>query len=68
MLNEYRCTRNSPYGYTAQGHKDLSARQGHYINATSEKEAIREMMKRFPHDMMGFTVQLWRNSNRELVS
>ncbi len=67
-MNEYRCTRNSPYGYKSGGHKDLSARQGHYVNAASEKEAIREMMRRYPHDMMGFTATLWRNSTRELVN
>lgn len=67
-MNEYRCTRNSPYGYGCPGFKDLASRQGHYINATSEKEAIQIMMKQFPNDMMGFTVTLWRNSTRELVN
>lgn len=67
-MNEYRCTRNSPYGYNTPGHKDLSSRQGHYIKAFTEKEAIREMMRRFPDDMMGFTATIWRNSTRELVN
>jgi hypothetical protein len=59
-LNEYRCTRNRPYrcpGYP--GHRDLTARQGHYVLAASPAAALSEMREDFPQDrIFGFTVDL----------
>lgn len=57
-LNEYRCTRNSPYMHECIGKRDLGARQGHYITATSETEAHLKMAEEFPSDSHGFTVHL----------
>jgi len=67
-MKEYRCTRNSPYGDRTPGYSDVRARQGHYIQAHTMAEAIHEMERRFPHDRLGFTVHLWRDEARQLVS
>jgi hypothetical protein len=42
------------------GHEDLSARQGHYIDADDEKEARTEMQRRYPEDKDGFDIQFWK--------
>lgn len=66
-MNEYRCTRNSPYGDRTPGYSDVRARQGHYIMADTEDHAIAIMRVRFPHDTLGFTATLWRDETRQLV-
>lgn len=59
-MNQYRCTRNQPYvNPKCFGHTNLEARQGFYIKAETEEEAIALMQQEFPYDDMGFTVQLW---------
>jgi hypothetical protein len=59
-LPEWRCTRRSPYHPGCAGHTDLSAREGHYIRAATAEEAKQEMRKRWPADVDGFDVQLWK--------
>ena len=68
-LNEYRCTRNKPYPPGSVGHDNTRARQGHYVTATSEEEALLAMVDKFPEDMVGvahaldaFTVTFWRRA------
>lgn len=61
-VNEYRCTRNSPYMHDCIGRDDLGARQGHYVEATSELEAMEVMAKDYPSDRHGFTAQLWKEN------
>lgn len=56
QLNEYRCTRNSPYMHKCMGHDNLSARQGHYVNCYTEEQALEIMGMDFPGDRHGFTV------------
>ncbi len=56
----YRCTRNKPYSDDVPGVFKTSARQGHYIQASSPEEAIAEMSKRFPEEKdAGFTAEEW---------
>lgn len=56
----YRCTRNSAYrGHDVLGNTDISAKQGHYVEAYNEKEAIAKMGTMFPYDKLGFTATLW---------
>lgn len=56
----FRCTRNGAYrGHDILGNTDISARQGHYIEAMNEKEAIAKMSTQFPYDKLGFTATLW---------
>lgn len=43
----YRLTRNI-YKEGTLGHSDFTARQGYYIEADSEEEAIKKMKERFP--------------------
>jgi len=61
-MNEYRCTRNSPYSNPkCFGHTDLEARQGYYFKAESEDETLVMMSKQFPGETeAGFTVHLWK--------
>lgn len=55
-VQEYRCTRNELYTHpSCPGHEDLTARQGYYIKALTEEQALRVMCKDFPHDTEGFT-------------
>lgn len=64
MQKEYRCTRNATYSHKCIGHDDLTARQGYYIKASSEEEALQKMAVRFPEEMSyGFTVQEWQGFN-----
>lgn len=59
-MNEYRCTSNAPYSNPkCFGYTDLAARQGYYIKAESEQEAIALMQQEFPDDTTGFTIELW---------
>lgn len=68
-MKEYRCTRNQPYQAVAcPGNLNVRARQGYYIRANNEREALEQMRKNFPHDWQGFTVTLWRNEHRQLVN
>ena len=62
-MNQYRCTRPDAYEEGCPGHKDLSARQGHYIDAESEEKALARMRKLFPNDSC-FDVQLWKQWRR----
>jgi hypothetical protein len=62
-LNEYRCTRSWPYRERhCIGHNDLGSRQGHYILAESEFDAILEMVRSFPGDGGDFTSDLSKSS------
>lgn len=57
---EFRCTRNALY-VTANclGSQDTSSRQGYYVCATSEREALKIMAAQFPAEVkFGFTVEL----------
>jgi hypothetical protein len=58
--NEYRCTRNAAYEPGTPGHKDPHQRQGRYIQACNETEAVHEMGKRFPNEVGNFHVELWK--------
>jgi hypothetical protein len=52
------------YSHQCIGHDDLTARQGHYIQAHSIEEAWQKMAIRFPEETeAGFTVQEWRGLN-----
>lgn len=66
-MNEYRLTRNEPYlNPKCFGHTDLEARQGYYIKASCEEEAIALMLTQFPHDTAGFTCELWEAQEPDL--
>lgn len=58
---KYRCTRNEPYqpglAYFPPAYKDLSQRQGYYIEAESKEEAIAKMQSLFFEDRFGFTAE-----------
>jgi hypothetical protein len=55
---EFRCTRRDPYASPGcSGHKNPSARQGHYLYAKTERDAVIEMRKDFPRDIDGFDVE-----------
>ncbi len=59
--NEYRCTRNQPYlNLNCFGYTDLESRQGYYIKAESEQDAIAQMAQLYPDDDAGFTAHLWK--------
>lgn len=66
-LNEYRCTRNTPYQKGSDGYADHRARQGYYILAHDAMEAEEEMSRRFPNDTAGFTVKLWKRFGSHMV-
>jgi hypothetical protein len=61
---EFRCTRDYPYSNPGcLGFRDAAVRQGHYIAATDEDDARRQMAKLFPEDGKagyGFTVEFWK--------
>jgi hypothetical protein len=63
-MKEFRCTRNAPYANPeCLGHAALRCRQGYYIQAENEHEALREMVKQFPSEqdnMHGFTAEFWK--------
>lgn len=61
-MNEYRCTRRTPYGPKTPGFKNLSARQGYYIRAETEQEALTRMREKFPNDALEFDAQLWKEN------
>lgn len=59
-MNEYRCTRRSPYNSpNCPGHKDVLARQGYYFEVETEAEALEKMNVKFPNDNGEFDIQLW---------
>lgn len=59
-MNTYLCRRHQPYqNPRCLGYTELSERQGYYIDAASEQEAIAIMGQMHPNDSAGFTVQLW---------
>lgn len=63
-MTEYRCTRNALYQHDCIGRDDVTARQGHYIHAHSEEEAMQIMADRYPDETeAGFTVQEWQSFN-----
>jgi hypothetical protein len=63
-MPEYRCTRNALYQHHCIGHDDLTARQGHYLQASCAEEAWEKMAIRFPDETeAGFTVQEWEGGN-----
>lgn len=70
-MNEYRCTRDFPYGNGTPGFKNVKARQGHYIVAKDENEALAIMVERFPLDVkLGywFTADLWKMGTQVAVA
>lgn len=61
-MNEYRCTRPDLYDSPGcTGHKNPSARQGHYVNAESLDDALAQMKKKFPSDKK-FEGELWKSN------
>lgn len=60
--------RDSPYpqacGYGPRyfGHTDLEVRQGCYIKAESEQDAIAQMAELYPDDEAEFTAHPWRGN------
>jgi hypothetical protein len=75
-MNEYRCTRNRIYESPGcPGHTQLEARQGHYIQADSEADALIAMWESFPDDvewakargMDAFTATLWKGQGSSTI-
>jgi len=68
-MHEYRMTRNWPY--IGSDIKNLSARQGYYINAINETEARKIFLDKLkkselwqPEDeLYGITCQLWKHAS-----
>ena len=70
-MNEYRCTRFRPYAAEGcLGYDDPSQRNGDYIVAADEFDALIIMSKKYDDDarwakakgVVPFTVELWRES------
>ena len=62
---EFRCTRTKLYNDpNCQGHTNLSAREGHYINANSKEEALATMAKNNPGEHE-FTADLFKTFDDE---
>jgi len=68
-MNEYRCTRFRLYqNEGCPGYTDRRSRQGYYIEATSNLQAMLQMAKEFPNDIQWgirvgeepFTSDLWK--------
>lgn len=60
-MHEFRCTRNKPFqNPKCFGHTDLEARQGYYLKAANEQDALAQMAILYPTDDAGFTAQLWK--------
>jgi len=57
MRKTYRLTRCTCTNPNARAFSDLSARQGYYIRAENEDEALRKMAKDFPTEQ--FTCHEW---------
>ena len=51
MPNRYRITRSDMYtSPTCAGYKNLTARQGYFVRAKDENEALDKIAQQFPHD------------------
>jgi len=57
-LPEYRVTRPQGYGPGTAGHQDPAGREGHYVRAPSEQEALQAAQARFPGEPL--QIQLWK--------
>lgn len=54
-MTEFRCTRNALYQHPCLG-SDITGRQGYYVFASCEDEALKIMISRFPLEAKaGFT-------------
>lgn len=58
-MKVYRLTRCICTNPNARAFSDLSARQGYYIRAENEDEALRQMAKDFPKEKH-FTCHEWQ--------
>ena len=59
-MPQFRCTRSTPYGPGCPGFNDTTARQGHYIEADNEEQALDRMKERFPNEsIFSFTAEPW---------
>lgn len=56
--NEYRVTRPELYPPGSPGHENPAGRQGHYVLAHSEEEALESVRERFPGEALD--VELWQ--------
>ena len=59
VIREFRCTRSDLYDLWTP----VEDRQGHYIEAVSELQAIALMRKKFPTER-NFTAVLWKCTPR----
>ena len=61
--NEYRITRPTVYSKGTLGYNDKSARQGYYVTAASEREAV-SIARKLYNERISSTepldVQLWK--------
>jgi hypothetical protein len=57
----YRCTRCTCTNPNARAYSDLSARQGYYVRAENESEALKQMARDFPKET-NFTCHEWSDS------
>ena len=64
-MNQYRCTRPEVYEEGCPGHTEPGARQGHYIDALTEEEALMRMKQWFPAESW-FDIQLWKQDRRRV--
>ncbi|NEQ28498.1 MAG: hypothetical protein F6K28_57900, partial [Microcoleus sp. SIO2G3] len=56
----YRITRNSLYSHPlCEGHKDISKRNGFFLEARCDRHALKQAYRKYPEDLEGFTVELW---------
>lgn len=60
---EFRCTRGAPYTHPCAGEFDLTARQGYYLRAVDEADALRQMRTMFPFDKAAFTAHYTKMVN-----
>lgn len=60
MKKIYRLTRCLCTNPNARAFSDLSARQGYYIQAENEDEALKKMAKAFPNESQ-FTCHEWHS-------
>lgn len=64
---KYRVTRPKLYPEGSAGHKDPSARQGHYLEGNSAGSVLMQMHARYPEDEADFTIQIWEGERKGLV-
>lgn len=60
-MKTYRCTRCTCTNPNARAFSDLSARQGYYVRAENEFEALKQMSRDFPKEKV-FTCDEWIDS------